>query len=242
MTTTVLILGSAPDAKVYDADYIYCANAAAALYAAELSALESQVITIASASELVPSRRNSAEKIAWLRQKRSKILSSITGHLIVYGAENYPDFDYDDVNFSKPGTQFKYEESFNELCEALTKRNVPIFCKKHFSWNIKITVHTIKLFFYSWISRRLNRGSSVHPLFRQGTGINCLLHAISVHDDGASYIVSGISFEDRSIYNDGWKNTWTPSNFINRNHLIVDRCILGILSKKYNIYLDRGVK
>lgn len=231
----VLILGSKPDAKTPLSDYTYCSNATASYYEKKLKN-HKNITSIVSATEVIlGTRKNSLEKDKWVEDRKKRIANSISNEIIMYWTDAYPD----SMNLLKKTPCHIPTKSITSyevamLIKHIAGVSIPLFTFDHISNKDHAMLNLLK-FIKGFVSSMIGGPHSISGLFRPSTGVISLIYAISQHGENAKYIVSGISINDRGNYPDGAKNTWSGEKSLKSNHVYVDKKILTILSKKYNI-------
>lgn len=232
----VLILGSKPDAKVPEFDIAYCANASGALYAEQLNSRNGVLNTVVAASELISSPiRSSAEKAAWQAERIAAIHGLKHHHIKLVSGEHFPSV----FNSLKAFDEHKSIEiiphsKYESWLKSALRAGYPIVTKQHFSPGISV-VKELTRFALEHVKYRVFEPYLVNSLYRQSTGMNCLLEAISRYGKTARYIIVGIGFQNRNLYEGGAVNTWTPRAKMDRAHVLVDRFIFNKLKEEYTI-------
>ena len=235
MKKRVLILGSKPGAVIDEFDVAYCANSSGFLYRDQLVNRGDNLNTIVAASELMSTpSRNSNEKKLW-QQERINAIKSLTNHnLKIVSSEFFPEIirdmaDFRDYKSLELLPHRKYEDFIKSLGCLY-----PIITPDHIHLDGSILKETLR-YFLELLKYKCRYQYLVNPLYRQGTGLICLIEAIMCHGQDASYKIAGIGFDDRNLYEGGGINTWTPHSKINKNHVFADKKLIKHLSNLYEI-------
>lgn len=235
MKKRVLILGSKPGAIINSFDVAYCANSSGFLYRDQLANKGDNLNTIVAASELMSMPiRNSNDKKLW-QQERINAIKSLTNHnLKIVSSEFFPEIVHDISEFRDYKSlellpHRKYEDFIRSLGFLY-----PIITSDHIHFDGSIFKETLR-YFIELIKYKFRDQYLVNPLYRQGTGLICLIEAIICHGKDASYEIAGIGFDNRNLYEGGGINTWTPHSKINRNHVFADKKLIKHLSNLYEI-------
>ena len=231
---TILVLGSKPNAKLPIADYTYCANASASYYHKQLKKRQN-IKSIVSASEVIlGTRKNSKKKDEWIRDRISRIANLHSNEIILFNIDHFPEASKIlQENHCKVSIKPMTCKQMFSLIKNITKKKIPMITNAHFDTEKKIILYAkyikslLRLIFFN--------GKNMNGLFRPSTGIVTLIYAISKHGKHAEYFLSGLSIKGRGIYPDGSINTWSPKINFKTKHVLVDREILSIISRKYTI-------
>lgn len=236
---TILVLGSKPKARLVEYKKAYCANSASSFYSKDLKEHGENITAIISASELVDNKRiDNTEKTNWLKAKQIQLCDNSKDSIILLKSEFFlKNTDLIAEMGFKGHLECFSDLELSAIIHLVLKKKIPILTKEHFS-NSSIALLTLKNYLKDKFKIFYNDKREYSGLFRPSTGILSLLIAIYMHGDSASYHVSGIGITDRGVYPDGWLNTWTPESRLNSFHVIVDKAICELLSKKYNIFFD----
>lgn len=237
MKKRVLILGSKPDALIDEFDIAYCANASGYFYKQQLREKNAgdKLITIVAASELtsIPTRV-SADKERWQAKRINAIHSLTDHHLKIISSEYFPEVVSDMGKYSL----FKSVELIphNKYEEFISRNGMlyPIITAEHLTHGSTLLKELVK-YVIEYSKYKLRDKYLVNALYRQGTGIICLIEAIMQYGHDASYTIAGIGFNNRNRYEGGDINTWTPSSKINRNHVLADKKLVHHLAEIYEI-------
>ena len=233
----IVIVGSKPNAFIPRCRTYYCANSASNFYKDEINK-DSDIVTIVAASEIVESKRKSEKKQLWLTEKFHRIINSNSSKILLLGSEFFPESREKLMSkFDKEVEEFSFYQ-IQKILKKLTGKTFPILTKEHlfpinfnsFKNLIKYLIENYKSLFFS---KFLSSG-----LFRPSTGILSLVYAIYIHGPNYKYYVTGIGLNERDKYPDGFNNTWTPRNNLKFYHVLADKKICQILSKKYHIEFD----
>lgn len=236
----VLILGSKPGAIIHDADYCFGANSAIGYYKNEFHSFRGKKISVVAASEVTNSTRKSHQKQKWNQNRKELIVSSPSDHIILIGAEYFPDVQETflgalNVTFNR----LTYSEVFEKL-NGITGFKTPILTKHHL---YPLNFDSVKNLYRFSLNFFLRRNNLISGLFRPSTGIIALLLAIDKYGSSSEFFLEGIGLANRNIYPDGFNNTWTPSKKIIASHVYVDRLILNnLLSNGINIHIPEEVR
>ena len=224
-----IVLGSKPGANLFTADFYYSANVSLSFHESHLRTIkEEKIKNIVSASEIVSSRRNDIDKQNWHREKLKRF-KMLKGDFVILNAEYFPEY-IENIPVALKHTTYSTIK-INSLIKSITGFRVPIV--RLSSLDVKMVVHLLK----DLSLQLVNQGYLVLPLFRPSTGIIALIKAINDHGTNAEYHLVGIGAQQRGVYPSGMKNTWTPKNKIDRNHVIADMAILRRLSSEYQIII-----
>jgi hypothetical protein len=235
--TTVLILGSKPGALIPKFDIAYCANSSGALYAGCLEKKGDVLNTVVAASELIPNPiRVSEEKLKWQVDRIQAINNLKNHHIKLISSEFFPDVLQNLAVFDRHKSLQLIPHSKYEI---FLKKNLnihfPILTEEHLKTSNSI-LKEISRFALECVRYNFSSQYLVNPLYRQSTGLTCLLEAISSFGTNARYKVVGIGFKNRNIYEGGGINTWTPAAKMARSHVLADRFIYETVRLKYDVH------
>lgn len=235
MKKNILILGSKPNATIPDSfDIVYCANTSGYLYKKQLNLHKATFITMVAASELVKSpARISNEKKKWQLNRINTLKKLCDHNFIIVSLEHFPDaaetiLDFDEIKNISYQKHSRYESFLKEYLIY------PVFSNLHYDSLFDLPKALVK-YLLDCYRYKLNDNYLVNSLYRPSTGIICLIEAIIMNGHNSIYNISGIGFESRGLYEDGTSNTWTPVEKIKKNHVLVDKKLINILSKEYEI-------
>ena len=238
-STSVLVLGSKPDAKIVTADVVYGANSAAGYYKSELREQNPGVpiVSVVSAGELDFAERTlNQEKRKWLLNKKKLLVSSDTSRVVIYAPEIYKNATASLIESGYQATICHLSNaSVNLLWAKYLGREPPIICTGHLRASRVSYLSLVRRYVVEKARDLHYENYEVSGLFRPSTGILSLIVAIEECGSDAEYNISGISFAERGIYPDNTLNTWSKEVSKIDFHVIVDKYVVSALQKKYFI-------
>lgn len=250
MAKVILVVGSAPNARLIPCDHIYFANFSSTAFDKEtVQETHARTTIVAAASayffdqfphlypdQLDPRRPRAITKDAM--QERLDLLKSVPADEICAYAhrtryvENVTNED-PQVRIAGPEEVFLFFQSIGATRELLwplrtiweSGRYGPPIAKK--DWRL-----TMREILRPRASRFLSSG-----YFRPSSGLTALALAAATYGEEARYILSGITFENRDAYGVG-KRQLQP-HVISSKHVVIDRILLNDIRKRYRVdFLD----
>ena len=235
----ILILGSKPDAEFDAFDTAYCANAASTFYSTSLAEKGGHIHSVVSASELMENfRKDQNAKTIWLNEKKTQLVDNSKSKIYLTNHNLFPKAQSE---LFTGGFRGKIElvstRSLATLQSEVCGKKLPTFSPYHINGALTQSFSNIRRFAVECIKSKVNKDRQISGLFRPSTGVVALLTAIKENGFRAHYQVAGIGITGRGVYPDGWVNSWTPNNRLVSFHVLVDRYILELISKKVSLDL-----
>lgn len=233
---TILILGSKPGATIPGFDIAYCANSSGALYADYLEGKTGVLNSVIAASELMTSpTRVSEAKLKWQSERIDAIHNLKNHHIKLVSAEFFPSvLTHIDAFDEHKSLEVIPHSKYENLLSASLGVCFPVITKEHLSTGAS-TLKEMSRYALEYLRYNLSSQYLVNPLYRQSTGLTCLLEAISCYGKAARYRIEGVGFTNRNKYEGGAINTWTPAAKMARSHVLADRFIFEKLRQEYEI-------
>lgn len=233
---TVLILGSAPDAEIPEADYAYCANASAYYYADRLQSIPSvKCIVGAHIAAAIPESGANED----LKALRDRVISVSYSEIIVldhspwYGEWNLSVAMKDLCKRTSAAATLLTANDRKELLKGLAGMREPIFSASLLeeAGNIRNAGRILNLLLFSYFKT----AKETSPVLRPSTGLWSALVAMNNHGPDARYIMSGISLSEKAgrlAHPDGM----VPGRIDGlTHHLHADRAVLDALKRNFLI-------
>lgn len=241
----ILILGSAPNAKIPAADHVYCANTSAYYYADRLKGI-SKIDCVVGSHIVCASPQSEARDE--LKKLRSYLNNSPISGLIVLDHNPW----YLGWDLSTRLMRVNHDTGLVSQVISSAERSDVLF--KTAGLREPILSHSLireinsprqawwgaKLLFQS-LTHRFRKRREISPVLTPSTGLWAAMIAMERHGPDAEYIISGISLtttNERIPHPDGLR----PGNFPKlTHHLQADRKIVEKLKNSYIIqYITPG--
>lgn len=235
----ILILGSKPNADFDAFDIAYCANAASSFYSAPLAEKGGQIYSVISASELMENfRKDQKAKTIWLNEKKTQLVDNSKSKVYLTNYDLFPNAQSELIvgGFSGKIELMSARDLANLQFKVCSKK-LPTISPYHINGPLNQSFSNIRRFVVEYIKSKVKNDRQISGLFRPSTGVIALLAAIKENGLKAHYQLAGIGITGRGVYPDGWVNNWTPNNRLVSFHVLVDRYIIELISKKVNLDL-----
>ncbi|SFX08886.1 hypothetical protein [Marinospirillum alkaliphilum] len=232
----VLVCGSRPGAKIYDAEYGFFVNGA--ISKAHLGKFKKIYQVVAKNAFIKASKSTKDYDVVWRSQVVLKNVSHID-HILFVGKGDFENFSsvYNDFGGQLDGLSFEdvQPESRNEKVKKVCSIDIPV----GFFVSLKLLARFHFLPFYEslrYFFSGIANNDDCPGLFRPSNGVYALVEAIDRFGaDFEYYLVGvGIHFYDYQYDVDGVAYKRKKAL---RPHLLADIAILQKLSK-YNVFVD----
>jgi len=233
MSDKVLVVGSGAQARISKAERIYFANYSHTAFSdEEIIATRAKIIGFWSAPAVFPEFFPSDDYIS--EHFRQSLMRPIfSDRLVACTSQNHiPQRQLGGVP-----VRLMLPSDISAMMASSVRKNLPFISLTHFLAGAAAEPRKFRKLIFQLL-RHWSRDSpnvGFNSYFRPSTGMLALCHAIATCGPEKSYILSGFEFGRRSSHVQGpafhQKSGWY------RNHVIADRKILKMLSKKFSIQI-----